>query len=98
MLPLPSAAQSELCVAAPVPLSPAALRVRAFLRSAAPWSSTDFSFPPSHPPKPRLFPSAPEVRPRAKPHLTTQLLEDAFAAIRKPEVDQVYVNYTLFSS
>lgn len=90
----------KLCVAASVPLRQAPLWVRAFLRSTTSPNSTDFSFPlrPPPPPKPHLFPCAPEVRPEAKPHLIIQILEDAFAVIRKPGVDQVYINYTLFSS
>lgn len=98
MLPLPSAAQKTLCCCFSAPQRGSALGTRAFLHSATSLSSTDFSFRLSPRPKLHLFPCAPEVRPKAKPHLIIQILEDAFAVIRKPGVDQVYINYTLFSS
>lgn len=96
MLPLPSAAQKTLCCCSSAPRP-------AFLHSETSLHSTDSSFPlffHSRSPhqQPHLFPWAPEVRPKAQPHLITQILEDAFAAIRTRGEDQVYVNYTPFSS
>lgn len=102
MLPLPSAAQKTLCCCSSAPQPGSAPRTRLPpLRdsSARHWFLLSSSLAPRSPhQQPHLFPWAPEVRPKAQPHLITQILEDAFAAIRTPGEDQVYINYTLFSS
>lgn len=98
MLPLPSAAQRTLCCCFSAPQTGSALVLRLpTLHKSSEQRRLFLSSAPSRS-KPHLFPNAPEVRPNAKPHLIIQILEDAFAVKRKPGVDQVYINYTLFSS